>query len=40
MEYMRGLEDNAFDLAIIDPPYRNASENQSTKDMRRNGGGG
>lgn len=21
MEYMRGLEDNAFDLAIVDPPY-------------------
>ncbi len=21
MEYMKGLEDNAFDLAIIDPPY-------------------
>ena len=39
MEYMRGLEDGAFDLAIVDPPYRNASENQPTKDMRRNGGG-
>ena len=39
MEYMRSLEDNAFDLAIVDPPYRNASENQPTKDMRRNGGG-
>ena len=21
MDYMRGLEDNAFDLAIVDPPY-------------------
>jgi len=21
MEYMKGLEDNAFDLAIVDPPY-------------------
>ena len=21
MEYMRGLEDGAFDLAIVDPPY-------------------
>ena len=21
MEYMRGLEDNTFDLAIVDPPY-------------------
>lgn len=21
MEYMRGLPDNAFDLAVVDPPY-------------------
>lgn len=21
MDYMRGLEDNAFDLAIVDPPF-------------------
>ncbi len=21
MEYMKGLEDNVFDLAIVDPPY-------------------
>ncbi len=21
MEYMKGLDDNAFDLAIVDPPY-------------------
>jgi site-specific DNA-methyltransferase (adenine-specific) len=21
MDYMRGCEDNAFDLAIVDPPY-------------------
>ena len=21
MEYMAGLEDNAFELAIVDPPY-------------------
>ena len=21
MEYMKGLEDNAFELAIVDPPY-------------------
>ena len=21
MEYMAGLQDNAFDLAIVDPPY-------------------
>ena len=26
-----------FDLAIVDPPYRNASDNQPTKDMRKNG---
>ena len=35
MEYMKGLEDNAFELAIVDPPYRD--ENQPTKDMRNNG---
>jgi len=35
MEYMKGLEDNAFELAIVDPPYRD--ENQPTKDMRKNG---
>ena len=37
---MVGMErypDKYFDLAIIDPPYRNQSENQPTKDMRRNG---
>ncbi len=21
MEYMKGLDDNAFELAIVDPPY-------------------
>lgn len=35
MEYMKVLPDNAFDLAIVDPPYRD--ENQPTKDMRKNG---
>lgn len=35
MDYMRGLCDNAFDLAIVDPPYRD--ENQPTKDMRASG---
>ena len=34
MDYMKGLEDNAFELAIVDPPYRDT--NQFTKDMRRN----
>ncbi len=35
MEYMAALEDNAFDLAIVYPPYRDT--NQPTKDMRANG---
>ena len=35
MEYMREMPDNAFDLAIVDPPYRD--DNQPTKDMRANG---
>jgi len=35
MEYMAGVPDKYFDLAIVDPPYRD--ENQPTKDMRRNG---
>lgn len=34
---MARYPDKHFDLAIIDPPYRNQSENQPTKDMRRNG---
>lgn len=28
---------NHFDLAIVDPPYRNSVDNQPTKDMRKNG---
>lgn len=35
MKYMKSLPDNSFDLAIVDPPYRD--ENQPTKDMRANG---
>lgn len=35
MEAMKDMPDNAFDLAIVDPPYRD--ENQPTKDMRENG---
>jgi len=35
MELMARYEDNHFDLAIVDPPYRD--ENQPTKDMRANG---
>ena len=37
MEVMKTFKDKQFDLAIVDPPYRNQSENQPTKDMRRNG---
>ena len=32
MEYMKTLPDKAFDLAIVDPPYREV--NQPTKEMR------
>ena len=32
---MRQMTDNQFDLAIVDPPYRDS--NQPTKDMRANG---
>lgn len=35
MELMARYPDNYFELAIIDPPYRD--ENQPTKDMRING---
>ena len=35
MKLMARYEDNHFDLAIVDPPYRD--ENQPTKDMRANG---
>jgi len=35
MELMARYPDNHFDLAIVDPPYRD--ENQPTKDMRNNG---
>jgi site-specific DNA-methyltransferase (adenine-specific) len=35
MEFMKECEDNAYDLAIVDPPYRD--QNQPTKDMRANG---
>ena len=36
MEYMASLPDNAYDLAIVDPPYRDQNENAPTKDMRNN----
>ena len=35
MKLMARYPDNHFDLAIVDPPYRD--ENQPTKDMRANG---
>jgi len=35
MELMARYPDGYFDLAIVDPPYRD--ENQPTKDMRNNG---
>jgi site-specific DNA-methyltransferase (adenine-specific) len=35
MSLMARYPDNYFDLAIVDPPYRD--ENQPTKDMRANG---
>ena len=35
MELMARYEDNYFELAIVDPPYRDT--NQPTKDMRANG---
>ena len=35
MEYMAGCEDDAFDLAIVDPPYRD--KNQPDQWLRKNG---
>ena len=35
LQYMATLEDNSFDLAVVDPPYRDV--NHPTKDMRANG---
>lgn len=29
MEYMRSLPDNAFNLAVVDPPYGNAGGGNS-----------
>jgi len=37
MEGMREFPDKFFDLALVDPPYRNEEDNQPTKDMRKNG---
>lgn len=35
MEFMKTVPDKYYELAIVDPPYRDI--NQPTKDMRRNG---
>lgn len=35
LEYMATLPEKAFDLAIVDPPYRD--NNQPTQEMRKNG---
>jgi site-specific DNA-methyltransferase (adenine-specific) len=37
MEAMKKMPDKAFDLAIVDPEYRDLEENRPTKDMRKNG---
>ena len=37
MEAMKEFPDKFFDIAIVDPPYRDETENQPTKDMRNNG---
>jgi site-specific DNA-methyltransferase (adenine-specific) len=37
MEYMKGMEDNAFDLAIVDPPYGIGEDGGRFRD--RKGGG-
>ena len=36
MEAMAKMKDKEFELAIVDPPYRDENENQPTKDMRNN----
>jgi len=35
VEFMKQYPDNHWELAIVDPPYRD--DNQPTKDMRKNG---
>lgn len=40
MEYMRGLPDKAFDLAIVDPPYgigEHGGKNRTSAVLQRNG---
>ena len=37
MDLLKQIPDKYFELAIIDPPYRDMKDNQPTKDMRSNG---
>lgn len=37
MDWMKSVPDKYYDLAIVDPPYRDLADNQPTKDMRKNG---
>ena len=37
MEYMKDLEDNAFELAIVDPPYSHNSGNSFTSRLKKYG---
>lgn len=37
MEYMKTLPDNAFDLAVVDPPYGDALEHTHTQRWNRFG---
>lgn len=39
MEYLKGCEDNAFDLAIVDPPYGIDAANTLTGPQRKSGNG-
>ena len=39
MEYMKGLDDNAFELAIVDPPYGIDAANILTGPQRKSGNG-
>lgn len=41
MEYLRTLPDNAFDLAVVDPPYGDGNfQKPPHQAMNRDGGGG
>lgn len=39
LDAMRQMPDNAFDLAVVDPPYRDVSENDAFPQMRKLGKG-